>query len=930
MKWLARHLLNSAAILVTTLMLVSAGLAQIMVTDISPDLPFGVCDPTFGPCFSTTGGRLEGLAIDPSNDSVLYAASEWAGVWKTTDGAHTWTQSGNGLRSGISVPWYNGGASIAVDSVNSQRLLYAEEDKDARTSASLGGLWVSIDGAANWSHVTLPGCFGYGKVALQNVVFAGGTPYALTATPGCELWTSSDPKLQSWYALPEPPFFSAPYNSFLLTAPRSSSTVFGCSGTSSFVFRNVNAAGGGAWDSVQLPSPCVGLSAVPALPGAADSTQALVLVVFNNQLVVVIADFSTGTTTSLPPVGPSGGSGTISVWAAPFHNPHNQGPGLSYDVFVGDGAFFRYYDVFSNRWYQVSGSSIGSGVHIDTGVMAFPSTYDRVNGNCDAYLTNDGGVFANQVTEQQGAGGCTILGATVDWMSANHGLHVIEGNGLTGVSHNYYPSISCPIPNLTTCPTLYLATTDNNVWGVNDGGFSGLPWQGLGFELGDGAEVWIDSIHPNAALGIRNGNAWMHGSNLIPQQPPFNPLPGLGNFFPPFGFEGVHASTENGILQVMTVPTDSPFVVYDYVGIGSTCDTCPELVLRLISPFALPAAPGNWTSLTRLPLASFFGNGQIGTLAASGGHDKLIVYVLTSNGASYDPSGVLGPGQVWRGAVGPDGLIHSWTQASGSSTAPLGQAYNLLVNPYNPNELYATDLVSRSIKVSRDGGQSWYTDAALTSIASNHGEFLISCGAFGAFGPDGFGDKEIFGSHCSLGGIAFDFSDPNARVAALYPGGVAFSRDAGKHWIALDVTNNRVSTANSPIDLPSTALYDPAPNPNTGYPSIYLALEGRGVKRLDGPFPTLGSAQAICTICSQTLPATGWVIVNSLQIRVPLQRDSDGVYRANVPFNMANVKTLSYYFLMDGQTSLRFTHTISAAERRSGTLILSDVGGADD
>lgn len=923
MKWPARLALYIVAITMIVASLVQKGRGQITVTDISPDLPFGVCDPTFGSCFSTPGGRLEGLAIDPTNDSILYAATEWAGVWKTTNGGQTWSQSGKGLRSGISSPWYNGGSTIAVDSTNPQRLLYAVQDKDARTGASAGGLWVSIDGAATWSHVSLPGC-GYPNAALQNVVFAGGIPYALTATPGCELWTSTDPQLQTWSQAVEPPFFSAPFNPFLLAAPRSSSTIFGCAGTSPLVFRNVNAAGGGTWDLVQLPGSCVGLSGIPAPPGANAATQAAVLVILNNQLTVVIADFSTGTTTSLPPLGSPGGSGTVSVWVAPFHSPYHQGTGLSYDIFVADGAWFYYYDVFSNRWIQVSGTNIGSGIHIDSGVMAFPSTYDRVNGSCDAYLTNDGGVFANQVTEQQGIGGCTILGPTVDWMSANSGLHVIEGNGLTGVSHNYYQSIPCPAQGFTTCPTLYLGATDNNVWGLNDGGFSGAQWQGLAFPLGDGAEVWIDPAHPDAAMGIRNGTAAIAGSNLTPQQPPFNPLPVIGNFFPPFGFQGIAAPTENGILQVMTVPTDAAFAVYDYVGIGSICDTCPDLVLRLISPFAVPTSP-NWLSLTRLPVASFFAHGQIASLAVSGGHQNLVVYVLTSNSASYDPSSGVGPGQVWRGNVGPDGFIHAWNLVNGSSTANVGQAFNLLVNPYDPNELYATDLSTRSIKVSRDGGQSWQTDITLTNIASNYGEFLVSCGSFGASGPDGFGDKEIFGSHCSLGHVAFDLSDTNARVATLYPGGVAFSRDAGKHWIPLDVTNNRVSTAKGPIDLPNTAFYDPAPSPTSGYPSIYLALEGHGVERLDGPFPTLGSGQAICTICSQAAPGSAWIIINPLQVRAPLQWDSDGIYRANVPFNMANVKKLSYYFLMNGQPGTLFTHTISAAERKSGTLVLSDV-----
>jgi hypothetical protein len=557
--------------------------------------------------------------------------------------------------------------------------------------------------------------------------------------------------------------------------------------------------------------------------------------------------------------------------------------------------------------------------------MAFPSTYDRVDGICDSYLTDDGGVFANQVTELQGKGGCAILGPTANWVLASAGLHVTYGNVLTGVSHNYYPSVPCPRAGFTTCPTIYLAATDNDVWVVNDGGFAGVPWQWAGFGLGDGAEVWIDPAHPSAAMGIRNGNYDLMGdpSNPPVEQPPFYPIGVIGNFDPNYGFPGIATPGESGILQVMSVPTDAPTRVYDYVTAGTACNTCPNVIQRLLSPFFLPTLPPNWTTLS-----SFFGPNQVGGLAVSGGHNTLTVYALTANNITFDPKTGIGPGQVWRGDVQPDGTIHQWTLANGTATANVGRAYNLYVNPYDKNELYATDLKTRSIKTSRDGGQTWQKSTALTSIASNYGEFKISCGTF-AFGPDGFQDKEIFANQCSLTSVAFEFSDAISRLATLYPGGVAYSRDSGQHWIPLDVTNNRISTAKGPIDLPESAFYDPAPSPMTAYPSVYLALEGHGVKRLDAlfPLPDLGAAQAICKVCSRMSPhpANVTLIIDSLSARVPLQLDHDNKYRADVQFNMANVSALSYYYLIDGKATSVAKHTVSKAERKSGVLTLSGI-----
>jgi hypothetical protein len=50
---------------------------------------------------------------------------------------------------------------------------------------------------------------------------------------------------------------------------------------------------------------------------------------------------------------------------------------------------------------------------------------------------------------------------------------------------------------------------------------------------------------------------------------------------------------------------------------------------------------------------------------------------------------------------------------------------------------------------------------------------------------------------------------PEIRVATIYPGGVAFSRDGGHSWIPHDVTN--AQPTEQPIELPHSAFYDPEP-----------------------------------------------------------------------------------------------------------------------
>lgn len=912
--------------------------AQITVTDISPDLPYGTAGGAFGPQgpYSTPAGRIVSLAIDPSNDSVLYAASEWAGVWKSTDAAHSWFQSSSGLRSGISVQGWNGGATIAVDGTRSNRLLYAVQDKDGRAFTSKGGLWISTDGAASWKHVDLPDC---PQPAIQNVIFAQGTPYVLAQKPGCRLWTSADPNLMQWTLLPDPPFPGIAFQAYLITAPKSSNTVFGCSGQDPIVYRNVNPAGGGSWQPANVPSGCRGLAGLPPETGSEVADKAAVLVDSGNKKDVVIVDFTNNSFTSLnfASVQQNGGSGTTSVWVAPYGSSGPAGTPALYDVFAADGCSFYYHNGLFNSWTDAGGATVcehkNGETHDDTWAMAFPSSYNRAGGSCDAYLTDDGGVFANTLSQLPVAGlfECVFNGPATGWVLASSGLHVIWGNTVTGVSHNYFPLVPCPDSSQTTCPTLYLSATDNDAWAITDGGFSGQPWRWAGFGLGDAAEVWVDPLHSNAALGIRNGTYNLMGdkSNPVIEQPPVD-LPIIDNFATQFSFQGIATPAETGILQVMSLPSDPPLRAYDYVGIYQTpCGPlgCFSTVVRLLSPFQLPTSIGSWMDLA--PQAHF-GGSEIGGLAVTGGHNTLTVYVLTSNQPGLTFETGVGPGQVWRGDVSKDGFIHKWTLAMGTPLLGLVRAFNLYVNPYDSNELYATDLSSRTIKVSRNGGNTWVTSSVLTDIASHYGEFQISCGTF-AWGQDGYQDKEIFANECSLTSVAFDPANPNIRVATLYPGGVAYSRDAGAHWIALDVTNN-LANSPEPIDLPNWAFYDPAPSPTTGYPSIYLALEGHGVERLDGPFPTLGSVIVTCPACS-LLSSQGVgliLVVPTLGKRAALQREADGIYRAHFLFDAAEIKSFQYYFLIDGQMSPTFTHTISNAERSSGVISIPLVDTEDD
>jgi hypothetical protein len=299
-------------------------------------------------------------------------------------------------------------------------------------------------------------------------------------------------------------------------------------------------------------------------------------------------------------------------------------------------------------------------------------------------------------------------------------------------------------------------------------------------------------------------------------------------------------------------------------------------------------------------------------LAAAGGHAAPTLYVLLAN----DAAAGLGAraGTVLKGQIDPaTGTVPSGSWAAASGTAPdeLGRAHNLIADPYQPGVLYATDLGAGAIKSTRDGGQSWHEEPELTRLATRDGEFRFDCGdqANGSGGA-------VFDQTCSLAHVAFVRGNSQIRVAVLFPGGVAFSRDAGRHWIPL-------VDATTELDRPQSAFYDPTPNPQTGAPSLYVALRGRGLIRVDAPFATLQAN----TYEARGLPAGRTVIAvnDTTRARTTLHEGADGSYRGVELYDSALVSSFRYRYVIDGRALVTsVAHTVSPGERGAGVVALTD------
>jgi hypothetical protein len=912
--------------------------------DVSPDLPFGF--HSLGEQHGVTGGRVNGIAVDPSNDQVVYAASEWAGIWKSVDGARTWVQSSSGLRSGVAGK--GSGPVLAVDDQDSQRLLFSTQVKDGRPMTPctttqhqcghFGGLWVSTDAAASWRRADLPNCSYPTIPNLISVGFSGGIAFALTETADCHLTASVDSSLTTWASLPDPPF-PVGFN-HMSAAPGPSPVLFACRG--SVVWRTTSPQTPGSWVPLVIPfdtflPTCDGIAAVPASatapPGAGGPPALADTVVVSSSGTdssvtppallrrVSVLNFSLGTVEDLGTFSVNASCcGTPDVFVAPYRSPEGgTGPGLSYDVYAADAYRFWMWHP-GNSWSVLPGR-----MHVDTWSMSFPSSYDPPHGACTGYASNDGGVWT----------GCRDQG---DWLLASSGLRLLWSAVMNGVSRPIDAAcLAAHAPGHSPCPVLYLPTTDNDQWVSTTGGAPTPGWSFLNDNLGDAAEMLIDPAVPNMGLALRGPPGYYF--QLSPDANPPVDWSGYQDITFPDAFIASQDGVQGGITQVLTLrglsfDRDDFFALQGGpagLGAGLSADT----IFRNES-VGLSGGPGQWIPVTSADQP--FGPGMVESLGAGGGHDAPTLYVLTTNAsiATYSPQSEYEPSHVYKGQFSgttPFFTTH-WQNASGSGSPSnfLKAAYSLSVNPYDPNELWVTDLGDSSIRASRDGGNAWSRDTVLKDVATNYGEFDFDCGnfPFSLISYSNYGDKEVLGDQCPLMQMVYVRDRPEIRVAVLYPGGIAFSRDRGHHWIPLHVTKGLAFE--QPIELPSSAFYDPTPDPDSGYKDtiLYVALAGRGLKAVEGPFPTLESGRfTFCGFC--VLPSLGRIVRVEALVDAPdrqtltLHKIGEGLYQGDFPFDSAATDHVSYRIVVNGVPMPPAVQNLSPTDRATGVVALTNL-----
>lgn len=130
-------------------------------------------------------GRINCIAIHPSNDNIIYVGTPASGIWKTTSGGANWSNGDNPDWMPLMEDQSIGVSGIVIDPVSPQNIYVLTGDGDGGQTCSVGVL-KSTDGGNTWNPTNLQwdfkhdreyGCIMPYKLARHN----SGSIFAVTS-----------------------------------------------------------------------------------------------------------------------------------------------------------------------------------------------------------------------------------------------------------------------------------------------------------------------------------------------------------------------------------------------------------------------------------------------------------------------------------------------------------------------------------------------------------------------------------------------------------------------------------------------------------------------------------------------------------------------------------------------------------------------------
>jgi hypothetical protein len=718
-----------------------AGPAAAVPQDINPDVS-GNADPN-----ASTGGRVNRVEIDPGNNQVFYATSEYGGIFKSTNGGASWFRL-NGFRPVMA--W-----DVEVDPSNSNRVV-ATSWYDGRVT-SLAGIEVSTNGGTTWTRpasATPPAAYNCAAIKKAEptafgVRFRPDASQTIVVGTNCGVAISNDSGATWTFRDPTPATTASNIWDVSVQAggPTNQGIIDVCGDDGHFrsTDNGVNWTGASA-----LPAAARGRCSIFPSP---DESYVLFLVGLDNN--VYESNDAGGTWNNLGNSGPQG--------RIPFvvtNQRANNGGNNVFDIWYSDTQLFTTSCTTpampaqggANRCPAVSTwTNRQTGAHWDAGGLEFDSavTVDA----CPLLYTSDGGAHTNTVA---GSPGCH---APV-WTRSNVGLHglwvwAMDGANQAGNANE----------------DLLFGTQDNGTFVTSNAGAATPTWSNPNCcDTFDAlaTPTWTLATTCCFNAGIfnrieRGGAAYAGAAQLAAANYPGGNVQGFtfGKRMDTWGGTNAVLLTSSGIFVTTNVTAAS------------------------ITWTALAAIPGGAAnacnvraSVTGGTPTFFVQTGQ----CTGAGNDQLLSYQGTTSTGT------------WNRIDNTDG-----------QTGGIGV---FGVDPNNPNRIYASNLNAAGPRMvfSTDGGTNWDRDTELDTLMTGNGTFkyVNTTGPVTVFGSA----RARFNGYPQPSFVDWSAENGNMLVAGGQDSGVFLSVDGGTNW---SLVTDFDGIAKAHLPRPRYAYFDHEP-----------------------------------------------------------------------------------------------------------------------
>lgn len=434
-------------------------------------------------------------------------------------------------------------------------------------------------------------------------------------------------------------------------------------------------------------------------------------------------------------------------------------------------------------------------VHPDPHAIAFTRDFEIT-------LKAPGGVSApfdnNSELDQHVAG--TL------WMANDGGINWTEDGGRNASSWHWPLGLEtldainvCGLFGLGGKPALYFGAGDNNDFFSRDGGDS---WQDPGSNCGDCDAWFADVADVNRVIQFLPrrsvGDIGVITSSDSSKYPDAQNGPKI---FPPSTRAistnpTIHlvAYASSGVVLrgyrpvIKTLATELPPPDGDYVFIDRALDTGIS-TLRRTTAISSITIVDDWADPAKAtPIGPMLPMG-VDIVQPSGGHAAPVFYVSDAGGNVYKLNAAM---TRWDQIVPNNATVGT----------VVGAALRWFVDPYDPGGLYVLD--QDGMKVSPDGGDTWFFDEGMTNVLTLGGKLNIS----GSLLQD----------------MQFSRGERQTRFA-MGTAGVFCTMDFGVFWFP--VLNSFALPGR-----PESGFFDPVSDPSDR--AIYVECEGRSILRVGG------------------------------------------------------------------------------------------------